>query len=313
MRKVLVLDTVHPIFFEELNSLGFELVENYKDAADQIDWSLYQGLILRSRMPINATILARAQNLRFIARVGAGLENIDLEYAQTLGIEVMAAPEGNRHAVGEHAIGMLLSLFNKILIADKEIRAGLWRREENRGLELRGKTVGIIGFGQMGSAFAEKLQGFDCRILAYDKYKQDYAPTYVEEVSLEELKQEADVLSIHLPQNDETLYYVDDAFIESMAKDFFLINTARGKLVRISALDKALKAQKIRGACLDVLEYEKASFENLYNDELPQEFKNILSSNRVILSPHVAGWSQESLKDLATVLISKIKKHYGIA
>ncbi len=305
--KVLVLDTVHPLFFEELPAIGLELIEEYQASSDQINWSDFGGLILRSRMPIDRPILEKATNLRFIARVGAGLENIDLDAAKELGIEVLAAPEGNRNALAEHALGMLLALFNRLLIADKEVRSGFWRREENRGFELASKTVGIIGYGYMGSAFAEKLRAMDCRILAYDKYKQDYAPDFVEEVSLEQLQQEADVISLHLPQNEETNHYVDEAFIANCRKPFYLVNTARGKNVSTRALVEALKKGAILGACLDVLEYEKSSFENLYEGEMPEEFKFILSSDRIIFSPHIAGWTHESNIKLAQVLITKIK------
>ncbi len=305
--KVLVLDTVHELFFKELPELGYQLVEEYKASADAINWEEYRGLILRSRMPIDQAILEQATNLRFIARVGAGLENIDVEFAKSKGIRVLAAPEGNRHALGEHALGMLLALFNRLILADKEVRSGLWLREENRGHELRGKTVGIIGFGHMGSAFAEKLQGMSCRILAYDKYKSNYSPSYVEEVELAQLQAQADVISLHLPENEETKYYINQAFIDVCTKPFYLINTARGKNVETKALVDGLKSGKIIGACLDVLEYEKSSFENLYDSNLPDDFKFILSSNKVLFSPHVAGWSVESKLELARVLIDKIK------
>ncbi len=306
--KVLVLDTVDPYFFEQLEPLGYELVEEYEASADAITWEDYHGMILRSRMPIDAIVIQKAKNLKFIARVGAGLENIDLNAAQEKGIDVLAAPEGNRHALGEHAVAMLLSLFNRLLIADREVRHGLWRREENRGFELRNKCVGIIGFGYMGSAFAEKLRGFDCKVLAYDKYKEGYAPEYVQESNLETLLAQSDIISLHLPQNEETLYYVDEAFIKKAAKPFYLINTARGKLVRTEALAEALESGAILGACLDVLEYEKASFENIYQEELPEAYQAILSSDKVIFSPHVGGWTHESKLELARVLVEKIKK-----
>jgi D-3-phosphoglycerate dehydrogenase len=208
-------------------------------------------------------------------------------------------------AVGEHAIGMLLSLFNYLNKADREVRAGIWNREGNRGLELAGKIVGIIGFGHMGSAFAKKLSGFDCRILAYDKYKANYAPQYVEETSLEKLKAESDIISIHLPLSAETNDYVDETFIEDVKKPFFLINTARGKHVVIVDLLNAINRGKILGACLDVLEFEKRSFDLSYH-EMPEAFKRLAENERVILSPHVAGWTRESYEKLSKFLAEKI-------
>lgn len=307
LKRVLLLDKVHPLFSERLPQMGFYLEEDYLSNAQDIDWPTYTGLVIRSRMPMDAEILKAATNLKFIARVGAGLENIDLDTAQELGIHVLAAPEGNRNAVGEQALGMLLALFNRLLIADSEVRKGLWLREENRGLELKGKTVGIIGYGNMGSAFAAKLRGMECRVIAYDKYKTGFGNEWLKELSLEELKAEADIISLHLPQNAETMWYVDSEFIETCTKDFFLINTARGKLVRSTALVSALETGKIRGACLDVLEFEKSSFENIYSEGSPPELEYLLQSDKVVLSPHIAGWTHESKQRMAEVLISKIE------
>jgi D-3-phosphoglycerate dehydrogenase len=258
-------------------------------------------------MPVNSKILHKAQNLKFIARVGAGLENIDLEVSKKLGISVLAAPEGNRHAVGEQAIGMLLALFNRLLIADAEVRNGLWLREENRGVELKGKTVGIIGYGHMGTSFARKLRGFDCSILAYDKYREGFGNEWVEEVSLATLQAKADIISIHLPQNEETLFFIDETFIKACQKPIYLINTARGKLLKCSALVKALEEGKVLGAALDVLEYEKSSFEKLFDGNTPKDLRFLIQSDKVVLSPHIAGWSMESRTQMAEVLIHKIK------
>lgn len=306
--KVLILDRVHDRFKEILPELGFQIDEEYLASEEEINWSAYSGLVLRSRMPMHAELLEKATQLKFIARVGAGLENIDLEKTQELGIEVLAAPEGNRHAVGEHALGMLLALNNRLIIADSEVRKGMWLREENRGFELKDKTIGIIGYGAMGSAFASKLRGLDCRVIAYDKYKQGYGNSQVEESSLEELQQEADIISIHLPQNSETLFYIDQDFLDACQKQIVLINTARGKIVRIAAVVEALKTGKIRGACLDVLEYEKSSFENLVQEGSTDDFEYLLQSNKVILSPHIAGWTFESQERMAEVLLQKIAK-----
>lgn len=280
---------------------------DYSGSYDEIKNKLadYHGLVIRSRIPVNKALIESGSNLKFIARSGAGLENIDLAAAKECGIAVYNSPEGNMDAVGEHAIGMLLSLFNYLNKADREVRAGIWDREANRGLELAGRTVGIIGFGHMGSALAKKLSGFDCRILAYDKYKTDYAPTYVNEVSLETLKAESDVISIHLPLSAETDRYVSAEFIRSCAKPFFLLNTARGRHVVISDLLEGMNDGHILGAGLDVLEFEKNSFDLTYH-EMPVAFRTMAESERVILSPHVAGWTRESYVKLSRYLAEKI-------
>jgi D-3-phosphoglycerate dehydrogenase len=264
----------------------------------------YLGVVIRSRLPFDAEMIASAKNLKFIARSGAGLENIDLDTAQKAGITVFNSPEGNRDAVGEHAIGMLLALFNQLKKADTEVRAGIWDREGNRGLELAGKTVGIIGYGHMGAAFAKKLSGFDCEILAYDKYKSGFGTDLVNEVNLETLKENADVISIHLPLSAETDSYVDEAFIHSCSKPFYLINTARGRHVKTSDLLSALTSGKVLGACLDVLEFETKSFDK--PESLPTEFQALAASDKVLLSPHVAGWTVESYKKLSDFLADKI-------
>ncbi|MCZ4408601.1 NAD(P)-dependent oxidoreductase [Cryomorphaceae bacterium 1068] len=309
MKKVLFIDRVHPILEEELTKNGFICEADYSGNYEVIKNKLsdYHGLVIRSRIPVDQAFLKAGSNLEFIARSGAGLENIDLAAAKECGIAVYNSPEGNMDAVGEHAIGMLLSLFNYLNKADREVRAGIWDREGNRGLELAGRTVGIIGFGHMGSALAKKLSGFDCRILAYDKYKKGYAPTYVEEVSLDIVKAESDVISIHLPLSEETDRYVDTEFIRSCKKPFFLINTARGRHVVISDLLKGLDGGSVQGACLDVLEYEKKSFDLTYH-EMPESFRLLAENERVILSPHVAGWTRESYLKLSSFLAEKILK-----
>lgn len=306
--RVLFLDIVHPILDETLTANGFTCDHDYRCTYDEALDLIpnYEGLVIRSRIPVDAKFLSAARSLKFIARSGAGLENIDLHAAASANIAVFNSPEGNMDAVGEHAIGMLLMLFNKLNFADAEVRSGEWNREKNRGLELAGKTVGIIGFGFMGSAFAKKLSGFDCTILAYDKYKSNYAPEYVKEVSLQYLQQNADIISIHLPLSPETNYYVDRKFIESCKKPFFLINTARGRHVKISDLLADLASAKVLGACLDVLEYEMNSFEKLSSSNLPEDFKKLAASEQVVLSPHVAGWTIESYKKLSLYLAEKI-------
>ncbi|MBK7128882.1 MAG: hypothetical protein IPM74_02735 [Crocinitomicaceae bacterium] len=274
----------------------------------------YHGIVIRSRFPMNEDFLRNAQKVEFIARSGAGMENIDVPYCASRGIELFNAPEGNRNAVAEHALGMLLSLFNHLNRCDREVRSGIWLREENRGTELDGKTVGIIGYGNNGSAFANKLRGFDVQVLAYDKYKDEYGTKWVKETTWEDIQQHVDVLSLHIPQNEETKYLINDQLIESFSKPFYLINLSRGKIVETAALVRGIESGKILGACLDVNEYEKASFENLFEDinTLPKPMQYILKSEKVLLSPHVGGWTHESYFKLSEVLLQKIKQHYKV-
>ncbi len=318
--KVLFLDTVHPVLEERLIAQGFVCEHDLTSSKQEIEVKItdYFGVVIRSRLTLDQTFLDKAINLKFIARSGAGLENIDVLFAKQKGIKVFNSPEGNRDAVGEHAIGMLLMLFNQLKKGDVEVRKGIWDREGNRGLELAKKTVGIIGYGNMGSSFAKKLSGFDCKVIAYDKYKKDFgieagnrkseARDVIKEVSLEQIKAESDIISIHLPFTPETRYYVNADFINSCKKPFYLINTARGNHVKIVDLVQALKSGKVLGACLDVLEYESKSFENIKTGGLPEEFNYLSNSDKVILSPHVAGWTIESYVKLSTFLADKIEK-----
>ena len=310
--KILHLDTNHPLLIQQLNDLGYTNEEDYTSLKAEIEAKihLYDGFIIRSRFSIDAPFLEKATNLKFIGRVGAGLENIDCTFAQNKGIVLIAAPEGNRNAVGEHSLGMLLSLFNKLNKADKEVRNGQWLREENRGIELDGKTVGLIGYGNMGKSFAQKLRGFDVEVLCYD-LKQNVSDENCKQVTLEELQQKADVLSLHTPQTKLTKNMVNHNFIQNFKKNFWLINTARGTSVVTKDLVVALKSRKILGAGLDVLEYEKASFENLFSENnMPEPFKYLIHSENVILSPHVAGWTLESNEKLAQTIVNKIKAHF---
>ncbi|MFV9551665.1 2-hydroxyacid dehydrogenase [Algibacter sp. PT7-4] len=309
--KILHLDSNHDLLINQLNDLGYTNHEDYTSPKETIMAKIheYDGFIIRSRFSIDKSFLDAAKNLKFIGRVGAGLENIDCDYAQEKGIYLISAPEGNRNAVGEHALGMLLSLFNKLNKADAEVRAGKWLREANRGIELDGKTVGLIGYGNMGKAFAKKLQGFDVEVLCYD-IKDNVGNAHAKQVSLTELQEKADVLSLHTPQTPLTLNMVNTTFINQFKKPFWLINTARGKSVVTSHLVQALKSGKILGAGLDVLEYEKASFENLFSSNLPEAFQYLIASRNVLLSPHVAGWTVESKEKLAQTIVNKIKAKY---
>ena len=313
--KILHLDTNHPLLIKQLGELGFTNDEDYTSSKEQIiaKIHLYDGFIIRSRFSIDRLFLDKATNLKFIGRVGAGLENIDCDYAASKNIELIAAPEGNRNAVGEHSLGMLLSLFNKLNKADNEVRNGKWMREENRGIELDGKTVGLIGYGNMGKSFAKKLRGFDIDVLCYD-IKPTISDENCKQVSLSEIQEKADVLSLHTPQTELTKNMINTTFIDGFKKNFWLINTARGSSVVTIDLVKALKSGKILGAGLDVLEYEKSSFENLFKKdvtsstvEMPKAFKYLIRSKNVILSPHIAGWTIESNQKLAQTIIDKIK------
>ena len=310
--KILHLDNNHPLLLNQLNDLGYTNHEDFKSSKEDIETKIaaYDGIIIRSRFSIDQQFLDAARNLKFIGRVGAGLENIDCDYAKQKGVHLIAAPEGNRNAVGEHTLGMLLSLFNKLNKADKDVRNGNWLREDNRGLELDGKTLGLIGYGNMGKAFAKKLRGFDVTVLCYD-IKPNVGDENATQVSLEALQCNADVLSLHTPQTPLTVNMVNSEFISDFKKPFWLINTARGKSVVTVDLVSALKSAKILGAGLDVLEYEKSSFENLFaSNHMPEAFKYLITAENVLLTPHVAGWTVESNIKLAQTIVDKIKAKF---
>ena len=308
--RVLFLDTFHPVLQQILAKEGFETEEGYHLSYDELLSSihLYTGIAIRSRFKIDAKLIAAAKHLKFIARGGAGMENIDLLAASIAGIKCISAPEGNRDAVGEQAIGMLLMLMNNLRQADREVRQGHWNRELNRGYELQGKTVGIIGFGNMGSAFAQRLRGFEVTILAHDKYitiDKHLFPAVIQ-TSSEEISALADVVSLHLPLTPETHYYADEKFFNSFSKPVWFINTARGKNTDTAALVNAIQNGKVRGAALDVLEYETVSFEEINSSAVPAPLQYLFDSDKVVLSPHIAGWTHESLEKIARVLAAKI-------
>lgn len=311
--QVLFLDTVHSILWDNLTQADFNCIDATELSLEEIKILMTntEGIVIRSRFKMDADFLDLAPSLQFIARSGAGMENIDIEYCEQRNIELFNAPEGNRNAVGEHALGMLLALFNNLTVADKEIRSGKWRREENRGVELDGKTVGIIGYGNNGQAFAKKLSGFEVEVLAYDKYKTDFSDNFAQESTMTELFDKCDVLSFHIPQNEETLFMANEVFFHSFKKPITIINLSRGKIIKTSALVSGLKNQTILGACLDVLEYEKASFESFFDQELDPDFNYLLNAQNVILSPHVGGWTHESYFKLSKVLSNKILAFYG--
>ena len=310
--KILHLDTNHKLLIDQLADAGFQNDEDYTSSKSEVEAKIheYDGIIIRSRFSIDKTFLDKATNLKFIGRVGAGLENIDCEYAEKKLVKLIAAPEGNSNAVGEHALGLLLSLINKLNSADRQVRKGRWLREENRGLELDKKVVGLIGYGNMGKAFAKKLRGFDVDVICYD-IQSGVDDENCKQVSIEELQEKADVLSLHTPQTPLTKGMINTEFIAGFKKPFWLINTARGSAVVTKDLVQALKTKKILGAGLDVLEYEKSSFENLFDsNEIPVDFKFLIQSENVILTPHVAGWTIESKLKLAQTIVDKIKKHF---
>ena len=306
--KILHLDSNHPLLIEQLTDLGHTNHEDYNSSKKAVEAKihLYDGLIIRSRFRIDAGFLDKATQLKFIGRVGAGLENIDTDYAYAMGVHLISAPEGNQNAVGEHALGMLLSLFNKLTISDREVRNGIWQRESNRGNELDGKTIGIIGYGHMGKAFSKKLRGFDVDVLCYD-IKANVGDENSRQVPLEVLQEKAHILSLHVPQTAATINMVNTDFISSFKHPFWLLNTARGNCVVTSDLVKALESKKIRGAALDVMEYEKSSFETIFSNKIPQAFSSLLKADNVIFSPHVAGWTIESHRKLAQTIVDKIK------
>jgi D-3-phosphoglycerate dehydrogenase len=310
--KVLHLDVNHPLIIEQFNALGFQNDEDYSSSKEEIEKKIaeYDGVIIRSRFTLDKAFLDKAVNLKFIGRLGAGLENIDTDHAKQLGIFLAAAPEGNRNAVGEHALGMILSLFNKLNKADKEVRNGKWDREGNRGIELEGKTVGIIGYGNMGRAFAKKLRGFDVEVICYD-IVGGVGDGNARQVGILEFKQKAEVISLHLPQTPATVNMINADFLKDFKNPLWLINTARGKCVVTEDLVSALKEGKVLGAGLDVLEYEKKSFEDMFSgSELPEAFTYLINADNVLLSPHVAGWTVESKVKLAQTVVDKIKEKF---
>ena len=311
--KILHLDSNHPLIIEELTKAGYSNTENYTADKKTIETiiSQYDGVVIRSRFDIDKQFLDAATNLKFIARVGAGLESIDKEYAAKKKISLIAAPEGNKDAVGEHTLGMLLSLFNKLNRADMELRQGMWNRESNRGTELDGKIVGIIGYGNMGKAFAKTMRGFNCTVLCHD-ILPDVGNSDATQVSLKTLQEMSDVVSLHTPWTPQTDKMVDAGFISQFRKPFWFLNTARGKSVVTADLVNALKSGQILGAGLDVLEYEKGSFEELFASEaLPGPLAALVQMDNVLLTPHIAGWTVESKRKLAETIVEKILQFSG--
>lgn len=310
--RILQLDSNHPLISEQLTAAGFTVEEDHTSSYEEVLTKIaaYDGIIIRSRIPVDRNFLQHATHLKFVARVGAGMENIDVEAAEQLGIALINSPEGNRDALAEQVIGMLLVLMNRLFIASNEVKKGIWRREENRGTELKGKTVGLIGYGTMGKAVAARFAGFGCRVVFHD-IRPDLQDENAMQVSLQRLMAESDVISLHVPLNASTHYLVDETFINSLSKPIWFINTSRGKNVNTKDLVEGLKTGKILGAALDVLEYEKPSFENLESDN--EDLNYLLHSEKVLITPHIAGWTVESKEKLAQFIVDKILKLYNLS
>ncbi len=305
MKKILITDAAHPVLTDGLKQMGFDV--NYRpdinpEEALQIIGE-YTGLIINSRVPANKTLLERASQLQFVCRLGSGLEVIDLEYAKEKGIHAFNSPEGNRNAVAEHALAMLLAMMNNTCTANAEVKQGLWLREKNRGEELFGKTIGLIAYGNNAQSFARILRGFDLTVLAYDKYIDNWPDKFAKRVTLDEIFEKSDVLSLHLPLTKETTYMIDYRFLSSFKKPYWLINTSRGKVMRTDDMLRCISEGKIKGAALDVLENEKL---DSMSSEEKKIFDELCTNDRIILSPHVAGWTHESKLKIAEVLLRKI-------
>lgn len=310
--KVLFLDRADPVVFQSLESFGFQC--HHYDGTVPVKELIktYTGLVVRSGTSIDKTLLDAAGSLEFVARLGAGMEHIDTHYAHKKGIAVFSSPEGNKDAVGEHAIGMLLAMMNHIPRAHEQVIKGIWQREKNRGQEIKGKTIGIIGYGNTGSAFAKKLQGFECNVLAYDKYKKGFGRNLVREVGYDQIFHEVDILSLHIPLTPETRYMVNSRYLSNFHKPIWLLNTARGEIVDTQALLESIHNGGVEGASLDVLEFESPSFCELDFNRLPQAFQDLCCTGKVLLTPHIAGWTQESKYKLGKVLADKILSHYKL-
>jgi D-3-phosphoglycerate dehydrogenase len=309
---VIFVDSVHSILWNRLQYMGWECIDQTTLAAEAAKKEIvkYDGIVIRSKFKLTEALLKSCKQLKFIARAGSGLENIDLNAANRLDIKVFSSPEGNRDALAEHATGAILMLMNNLKRADEEVRSGVWKRAENRGYELKGKTIGLIGYGVMGKSFAERLSGFGIEIIAYDINKTNFSDKYTTEVTLKELQQRSDIVSLHMDFHLHNKYFVDEIFIDEFKKPFYLINTARGFNVNSEALVTALKSGKILGACLDVLEYESVSFEGVSDTNNPPALQYLLTADNVILSPHIAGWTHESHFKLSNVLADKIQNYY---
>lgn len=305
MKKCLIIDQLHECIIPLLEQAGYQVDYQPNLLREEVlnRISSYEGLIVRSKLAVDQELIERATALQFVGRAGAGLDQLDIDALAAHNITVLNAPEGNRDALAEHAIGLLLGLLNKICQANQQIRSGTWDREANRGVELMGKTVGIIGYGYMGQAFAQRLSGFGVTVLAYDKYRQNYGDRYATEASMDMLYEQVDILSFHVPLTEETHHFIDESYLNGFQKDIFLLNTARGKIITLKTLACAIAQGKVRGAALDVLENEKLA---QLTDEQRQYFDKLRQSEQVLFTPHVGGWTYESYEKISRVLAEKI-------
>lgn len=313
-RKIIFIDQPHRYLEDHLTELNFECLPLYQSSKEEIFEVLPEsfGVVMRSRFKVDRTFIDKGINLKFIAREGVGLEHIDTKYAELKGIKVLYSPEGSRDTVAEHTLGLLLMLMNKLALADRQIRNGAWLRESNRGIEIKGKTIGIIGYGNMGSAFAQRLKGFEAKVIAYDKFKFGYADEYATEVDLETIFKESDIISLHIPYSEDNHYFVDSDFLSRFQKKIFLLNTARGMILKTSDLVEHLQSGKVLGAALDVLEYEETSFNFIDFETQPAPLHHLIQADNVVLSPHIAGWSVESKLGHARVLAEKITRLFEV-
>ena len=312
--KILHLDRNHDSLINELKSSGYINVEGYKMRLSKVKSIIYKfdGIVIRSRFNIDSDFLKNGRKIKFVARVGSGSENIDVQYLKKRGIKLISAPEGNSNAVGEHAVGLILSLLNKLNLANDSVKNKLWIREKFRGYEIENKIIGIIGYGNTGKSLAKKLTGFNVKeIIFYDIIKKT-KDSIARQVSIEELQKKTNILSIHTPQNKLSIGMINKDFIEKMKNPFWLINTARGSAVNTEDLIDGIQNKKILGAGLDVLEYEKKTFENTFDNKIHQNFLNLIENEKVILTPHIAGWTHESHLKLAKIIVQKIQKDFPL-
>ena len=312
--KILHLDKNHNSLINDLKSSGYKNVEAYKMSKVKVKSIIgeFDGIVVRSRFKIDSEFLRNGDKIKFIARVGSGLENIDTQYLKKRGIKLISAPEGNANAVGEHAVGLILSLLNKLNLANDSVKNKLWSREKFRGYEIENKTIGIIGYGNTGKSLAKKLTGFNVREIIFYDIKKKPKDSIAKQVSIEELQNKSNILSIHTPQNKLSIGLINKTFIKRMKNPFWLINTARGSAVKIKDLIEGIQNKKIFGAALDVLEYEKKSFEDTFDNKINHDFADLIKNEKIILTPHIAGWTYESHLKLAKIIVQKIQKEFPL-